>query len=215
MVRDWRQTLVTLHPLITLPLYFTLRKTVPSADQRPSQSHDVGSQSDSHPTPCPSEQGWVYHYWQAVFISPITVQVETPEHKFLAQPWLPADVAAVELRHICKARVTDASFLAFCLRHELSKLERGLHQSFGSKHCRQLGISQATCSPCLHQPMSHTHPPCAVPAFHPQQLFPWAFESCGIMSTEVLTSWFPKSRRNQPLPTKRKHLLNQNTFSNL
>lgn len=91
------------------------------------------------------------------FISPITVQVETPEHKLLAQPWLPANVAAVELSHICKAQITDASFLAFCLHHKLSKLEQGLHQSFGSKHCRQLKISQTTCSPCLHQPMSHIH----------------------------------------------------------
>lgn len=62
VVQDWRQTLVTLHPLISLPLYFTLRKTVPSADQRCSQRHDVGSRSESHPTPCPSDQGWVYHY---------------------------------------------------------------------------------------------------------------------------------------------------------
>lgn len=150
--------LLATHPFITLHLYFTLRKTASSADQRSSPSCDVGSQSDSHRTPAPSEQDWVYRYWQAVFISPITVKGETLEHKSLAQPWLPANVAAIELCHIRKAWVTDASCLVFCLCHELSKLETGLHQRFGSEHCRQLGISQTTCSPCLHEPVLYIHP---------------------------------------------------------
>lgn len=150
--------LVAWHSLLTLHLYFTLRKTASGADQRSRRSSDVGSQSDSHPTPGPSEQDWVYHYWQAVFISPITVKGQTLEQKSLAQPWLPANVAALELCHIRKAWVTDASFLEFCLCHKFSQLEQGLHQNFGSKRCRQLGISQTACSPCLHRSMLYNHP---------------------------------------------------------
>lgn len=42
--------LVALHPLVTLHLYFTLRKTTSAADQRYSPRSDTSGQSDIEPT---------------------------------------------------------------------------------------------------------------------------------------------------------------------
>lgn len=136
------------------------------------------------PNAGPSEQGWLYHYWQAAFISFITVKGETLGHTFLAQPWLPANVAAVELCHICKAWVTDACFLSSPNYNQPTpKLGTQEPQAHGG--LPDLFITSR--SACV------VHPPRALPMFHPLQLFPWNFGSCDTTSSEVPTPWFPSS----------------------
>lgn len=104
--------------------------------------------------------------------------------------------------------------------HKFSQLEQGLHQNFGSKRCRQLEISQTACSPRLHQSMLYNHPVqwqhvihCSYFLEPLRTVIPQAVNSLllGFPSPDEIRGY----QQRENIPIKRKHLLNQDTFSNV